>query len=649
VFGAVLLALTLFVFLPVRHHEFLNFDDPDYVTANAVVRGGLTMKGIAWALTSDAAGNWFPLTWISHMTDVSLFGVDPSAHHLVNVAWHSLSVLLLFSLCVRLTGAVTKSAVVAALFAVHPLHIESVAWIAERKDVLSAACWFLTMHAYVSYARSPDWRRYLATLALFAVGLMSKPMLVTLPVVLLLIDYWPLRRMDGAKRSVRGLILEKLPFFALALASSVVTFVVQQRGGAVQSLDLVPANLRLANAAVTYVEYLVKTLWPVHLAVFYPYPETIPATQVVGALIVLGGVSAAAIRFRARVPYLLTGWLWYLVTLVPVIGIVQVGLQSMADRYTYLPLVGVFVLAVWGIDDLVARRRAGAAALAVAAVAAAVIWSVAQLRTWRDDVSLWTQAVEVTSRNAVAHNNLGQAWSTRGDDRRATAEYVEAIAINPNYPLAHTNLGISRGRQGRVDEAITEFQTALRLRPGDADTHLNLALAYEDRHRLQDALIEALEAVRLAPENPAAHRALASVFDGREQAREAIAEYLEALRLQPNDAAAHNNVAAILAEQHRFDEAIAHYAEAVRLDPRFVDARANLAAALTATGRFKEAIVEYEQLLALDPSRPDLEYEVAVLLNQQGRVTEARAHLTSALRLDPQHERARRLLDSLGR
>jgi hypothetical protein len=355
-----LVAITLAVYLPVRQFGFVNFDDPDYVSANAHIAHGLTRAAVLWAFTTGYAANWHPLTWLSHMIDVQVFGVNAGPQHLVNLLLHVLNTLLLFGLLHRMTGARGRSAFVAALFAVHPLHVESVAWIAERKDVLSTLFWMLTMWAYVAYVRRPSWARYLGVAIAFALGLMAKPMLVTLPAVLLLLDVWPLGRTGVTRllRPRRALVLEKLPLFALAAVSSVMTFLVQRRGGAVSTVDQYPWASRVANALVEYVVYLGRMCWPARLSIFYPYSQSLPGWSVAGSLVLLVALSVAVFRAGGRRPYLVVGWLWYVVTLVPVIGLIQIGTQARADRYTYVPLIGIFIMAAWGLPDLLAIARA---------------------------------------------------------------------------------------------------------------------------------------------------------------------------------------------------------------------------------------------------------------------------------------------------
>ncbi|WP_214175835.1 tetratricopeptide repeat protein [Geomobilimonas luticola] len=493
--AGICLALIVMVFalyFQVGNHAFLNYDDNVYVTANPNVAGGITGESIIWAFTSFDASNWHPLTWLSHMVDVELFGMDPRGHHLTSVAIHALSTVLLFLLLLRITGSRWHSSCVAVFFAIHPLHVESVAWVAERKDVLSAFFWFLTLLLYASYTVQQKRVFYLLALASFALGLMAKPMLVTLPVVMLLLDYWPLGRCrtggaDGEGRSFRVLVREKVPFFACALASSILTVFAQRSEGAIKSLGAVPFPLRLENSLVSYGAYLGNIIWPDDLAILYPIPSSYPLWQVIGSLFVLLFVSVATVRARHRFPYLAVGWLWFLVTLVPVIGLLQVGVQSMADRYTYIPSIGLFIMAVWGIPELLAGftyRMAILTLLAGAVIGAktAVTWQ--QLGYWRDNFSLYEQTLKVTDDNYVIHNNLGIAHADAWNLDAAIGEFRKALRINPNYAEAHYNLGIALAMKGELDMAIREFREALRIHPGDAKANYNLGVALEQKRQL---------------------------------------------------------------------------------------------------------------------------------------------------------------------
>jgi tetratricopeptide (TPR) repeat protein len=606
-----LIAATLPVYWQVNNHAFINYDDDKYVTENSHVQRGLGADSIAWAFTSGHAQNWHPLTWLSHMLDCQLFGLNPGPHHLASVFFHIVNAVLLFFVLKRATSALWPSAAVAALFALHPLHVESVAWVSERKDVLSTFFWILTMWAYIKYAEYANIGRYLLVVILFALGLMAKPMLVTLPIVLLALDYWPLRRMqagDGVDsrrcRMAQRLLAEKIPLFVLAAMSCVVTFLVQQSGGAVASLVHYPFGGRIANALVVYIAYLWKMVWPVHLAVFYPYPGSIPWGKTAAACVALVLISAFAIKNARRRPYLIIGWLWYVVTLVPVIGIVQVGGQAMADRYTYVPLIGIFIIICFGVPDVASRWRSsrpalGAVTIAVLAVLTVMSWF--QVRRWKDSVTLFRHALEVTTDNYMAHTNLGAALKDQGKSDEALNHYVKAVSIAPDFAEARFNLGNAMSEQGRFDEAIGHYAEALKSSPDWARLHNNLGIALAERGRLDDAIEHYSRAITLEPDYAEARHNLGLVLKAQGRFEEALGQYLEGLRITPDSAQLHNDLAIALAQQGRFDEAITHYKDVLRIEPDSARVHNNLGVALAALGRLDEAIAHYQKALSIQP------------------------------------------------
>ena len=516
--GLLLIAATLAVFWRTLDNNFINYDDDNYVTANQHVQAGLTGESISWAFTSTVENNWHPLTWISHILDWQRYGQNPMGHHLTNLLFHIATVLLLFVVLYWMTKRVWRSAFVAALFAIHPLHVESVAWVAERKDVLSTFFWLLTMLAYVWYVERPKARRYILVVALFALGLMAKPMLVTLPFALLLLDYWPLKRLlAGRRHSWRGLILEKSPLFALSAASSVVTYFVQK--GAVSSFDVLPLWMRVENAAVSYVTYIIKAIRPDNLAVIYPYPRHgLPIWEVVGAALLLVAISVVVLRCARRLPYLSVGWFWYLGTLVPVIGIVQVGLQAMADRYTYVPLIGIFIIIAWGVPDLLRSRGlsqsgyvAVPAAIIIIGALTAATWK--QVGYWRDSVTLFKHALACTKDNYVAHSNLAAALVRRpGELDKAIAHCHAALRIQPDSAEAHFNLGNALSRQGKPNDAIAQYREALRANPGDPEVHNNLGAALTAQGRTEEAIIHYKKALRIRPDCAETHNNLGNAL-----------------------------------------------------------------------------------------------------------------------------------------
>lgn len=612
-----LAAVTIVAYAPVRHHEAIDLDDPGYVFDNPHVAAGLTSDGIAWAFTTGHAANWHPLTWISHMVDVTLFGLDPGAHHLVSLAFHVINTLLLFGVLAWLTGAVYPSAFVAALFGVHPTHVESVAWIAERKDVLSTCFWLLTMAAYGWYVRRPGVGRYLLVGILLALGLMAKPMLVTLPFVLILLDYWPLRR----GLPFRSLVIEKLPLFAVVIASSIVTFIVQRQGGAMSTLDVMPISLRIGNALVSYVSYLWMTVWPANLAVFYPFPTRIAPAAIAAATLLLVALSVVALRVARTRPYVLAGWLWYLGTLVPVIGVVQVGTQALADRYTYIPLIGIGIAVAWWAADAPARFRQPLAAAAVVVVLALTVTTRAQVAHWQNSLTLWQHTVDVTTGNYRARNSLGAQLGNQGRPADAIVHFSEALRLAPDRGEAfhiHHNLGRALADLGRFDEAIPHYREALRLKPDYPEAHNNLGLALGRTGHPEEALAE----FRLALEDrPGFAPALANL------------------------AGAHNDLGFALFSRGLTTDALREYTEALRLQPDFATALDNRGFALAASGRMADAVSDFRRAIAVDPKLEPAYHHLGLALAAVGQFPEAERHLISAIQLNPKNEAARRALE----
>ncbi|HEY6007578.1 MAG TPA: tetratricopeptide repeat protein [Geobacteraceae bacterium] len=498
--------------------DFVMYDDGKYVTGNAIVKSGLGPAAVRWALTTTLDANWFPLTWLSHLLTVQFFGLRPGAHHLVNVFLHGIDTVLLLVLLHRMTGALWRSVLVAALFALHPLHVESVAWVAERKDVLSALFWLLTMLAWCRYAERPGVGRYVGTLVLFGCGLMAKPMLVTLPFVLLLVDYWPLGRLsrqtlgDGSLPSFPSvsparLVLEKVPFLLLAAASSVVTFIVQRKGGAVNVLDNESLLFNVANGLVSYVRYVGKMFWPRDLAVFYPLPAALPTWQAASAAALLLLLTLLVLWQARRRPYVAVGWFWYLGTLVPVIGFVRVGAHAIADRYTYLPLIGLFIILAWGGAELAGLRSWGPksfAAVAAALVTALAVVSWYQVGTWRNNYTLFEHALAATQGNWLAHNNLATALVADGRFDEALYHVNEALRFKPDYAAAYNNLGVISNKLGDPVRTIAAYNKALSLDPTLAETRFNLGLVYLGKGERDKALEEYRALARFNPEQAGA-------------------------------------------------------------------------------------------------------------------------------------------------
>ena len=478
-------ALTVVVYWPVLHNGFIDFDDDDYVTANMVVRQGLTLKGFIWAFTTFHAGNWHPLTWLSHMLDVELFGLNPVGHHATSMVLHAVNSLLLCALLHRLTGFLGRSMFVAMLFALHPLHVESVAWVAERKDVLSTLFWLLTMGAYVWYTNKPSLKRYLPVAVFFALGLLAKQMLVTLPVLLLLMDYWPLQRLSeqGTNRiGIKLLIVEKIPLLFLSAGASLA---ILRAHASAKALFLVDENsmlLHSGNALLSYVKYIRNMFWPVDLTLFYPFePSAVTVLHVAAAFSLLAVITGLVTVQRERRPYLVFGWFWYLITLLPVIGFIRVGGQALADRYTYIPLIGLFLMVVWGMGEAAGSWRKGFPAMAVAGVAVVAILStltVTQIRYWQNSYDLFSHALAVVKRNWLAHNNMGILYAQQNRIGEAIVHFQESVRLNPKGVQGLRNLGNAYQSVGRNTEAIEAYRQAVWISPNDAESHYRLGYAY---------------------------------------------------------------------------------------------------------------------------------------------------------------------------
>jgi tetratricopeptide (TPR) repeat protein len=684
--------ITLAVYAQVVRYEFIDLDDGEYVFENWHVANGLNLDDVVWAFTTAHSANWHPLTWLSHMVDSQLFGLKAGYHHLDSVLFHVVNTLLLFLLLQRLTGSVWRSAFVAGLFALHPLHVESVAWVAERKDVLSTLFLFLTMWAYADFARTRRLKYYLLALLFFALGLMSKPMLVTLPFVLLLLDYWPLHRFqpgsrasaEKVKRSRQALfnwfmqaalplVREKIPFFVLSAASAIVTFLVQKAGGAVQVADALTFDTRIANAIHSYAAYLVKTVWPAGLIVYYRYIlPGYPSAEILLAALVLIAITVLTLRLSSRFPYLAFGWMWYLGTLVPVIGLVQVGAQALADRYTYIPLIGVFVAVAWGIPGALARwrgmrRNLAAAGALLLLVCAVTSWR--QVRYWRDTVTLFSHALEIDKNSYLAHELMGTGLAQRGNNQEAVAHYTAALQLQPSNTHIMSNLGAvldllgkrdeareillrawkikpddpialrDMGRvcfeQGRFAEAADFYGRALRGMPDNVAFWCSFGNALGKLGRNQEAIDAYSSALRMEPAYPEALFGRGAALAGLGRASESIRDFKEALRINPNYAAAHGNLGDVLLQQGQTDEALQQYNEALRLNPKYAEVHYSLGVLLSGQGKRAEAISHYREAIRLKPHYADACYNLAGALEAQGDIQNAIETYKEAIRLKP--------------
>ena len=710
-----LVLVTAAVFWQVSSFDFVRYDDDKYVAENRHVQAGLTRGGIAWAFLSVYANNWHPLTWLSHMLDCQLFAANPAGHHLTNLFFHIINTLLLFFVLKRMTHFPWRSAFVAALFAIHPLHIESVAWVAERKDVLSTLFFMLTIWAYIRYVERPGIYRYLAILLFFVLGLMSKPMLVTLPFVLLLLDFWPLGRLHlegpvfnrdpndmkaldsrlrgndkkgaavgngNGKGSGMGLIIEKIPLFILSGASICVTLFAQWSG--IAPVVSLPLATRISNALVSYISYMGKMIWPHDLAVFYPYPESIPLWQVGGSIMLLILITAVAVRLRRSCPYVIAGWLWYLGALVPVIGLVQVGYQSMADRYTYLPMIGLFVAIAWAAPDLLARwrfQRIALTTLAACVIAALMTVSLFQIRYWQNSMTLFARALSVTKNNFVIETNMGASLAEQGKFGEAIAHYQEALRIKPDDFEARYNLANALAKQGKLEEAVSNYAGILQTRPAAAVVHNNMGIALSQLGRTGEAVDHFREALRIKPDFQDAGANLEKALMGQTKTKkpvpekvaiqpadpnsaegqlrmglslfqdgradEAIPKFEEALRLNPKLVAAHISLGLIMAQKRNLDKAIDHFRKALKIKPDIAEVHNSLGVALTYKGALDEAVKHFETALKINPRFAKAHNSIAVALAQKGRTDEAISHLRKALQIQPDYEEAKKNLTIL--
>lgn len=629
--------LVLLVFGQTVGHQFINFDDNTYVCDNPRIQGGLNLEGIVWAFTHVHSDNWHPLTTISHMADCQMYGLWAGGHHLTNVVLHAAAAVMLFVALRELTGTFWRCAFVAAVFAVHPLRVESVAWVAERKDVLSGLFFMLTLWAYAIHVRRPANRwGYAMVVVWFVAGLMSKPMLVTIPFVLLLLDYWPLGRLRAAAQLPR-LLVEKLPLMVLSLLSCLVTLYSQM--STIRPLDDFSIPMRMGNALVAYMAYLGKMVYPDRLVVFYPlWKSGWPLWEVLLAGLLLGGLTALAWVLRQRHPVMLVGWCWFLGMLVPVIGLVRVGVQAYADRYTYLPLIGPVMVLAWMATDCTSKWRHRKVVLGgVAAVLLGVLVPAGYRQTshWRDDMTLWTYVLGSSRDNYLAHNNLGMAFLVQQRMEDAEDQFRKSLAANPIFAKAFHNLGCIRMAQQRWEEAVAFFQKAVELEPSMAEAHLNMGNVLSRLGRLDEAAAQYRQALGIRPGYPEAHNNLGNLYMMKGRRDEAEAEYREALRLKPDYSESHNNLGNVLVEWGRKEEGAAHLREVLRLNPSNPEVLINLGWILFELGHADEAEAHFREALRLRPDYPEAHNNLGSALFQQGRAEEAIRHMEKSLELQP--------------
>ena len=628
-----LVILVAIVFAQLRDHQFLNYDDPIYITDNEQVKKGLSAEGVAWAFRS-LDFNWHPMTWLTHMADVEIFGLNAGAHLLVNAAFHAVNTILLLIILTRATGSAWRSGIVAALFAIHPLHVESVAWISERKDVLSTLFMMLTILFYLRFVERRSRAAYAAMTLAFILGLMSKGMLVTLPFVLLLIDYWPLHRFKlGDWRTLGRLFLEKLPLFILILPAIFITWYAQHVVGAMANVRFISLPIRLANAVISYVVYIRRMFWPDDLALGYPYPSRISPSTTIASLILLLVITAVVLYYREH-RHLFTGWFWFTGMLVPVSGIVQIGPQAMADRYTYVPLIGLFIALVWLVGDAVVRRpilRIPATTITLGLIAGLTFAAHTQAGHWKTTEMLFRRTAQMTPRNPIAHETLGFALFRNGDYTGAIEEFRALIELRPGYGRAYEGLGASLLGLGRTAEAIEAYRTAVRLNPQSAEGHRQLGQLEMASGKTEEAKESLAKAAQLGDKEAAGSLAIA-----RGDADAAIAEYKALVDKDPNSPEARNNLAAALARKGRDDEALQHYREALRVAPFHYDANMNIGALLARKGSVSEAVTHF---LAATRARPDAtepHIYLALILAGSGQTADAIAEIERAMQINPQ-------------
>ncbi len=641
-FGICLLlaAATWLVFGQTVHDQFVNFDDPAYIYENPIVQQGVTVAGLHWALTYGEIGHWHPLTWFSHMLDCQLYGLKAGGHHLTNVLLHLITVILLFLLLRKTTGFLWRSAFVAAVFAIHPLRAESVAWVAERKDVLSGVFFLLTLGAYVRSVRHPpSLIRYGAVLGFFTLGLLSKNMLVTTPFVLLLLDYWPLGRLTNATPQVWfHRVAEKIPLLVLSVLSCVATALVPEKMAAG---DQLPFALRMENAVVSQVTYLWQLIHPTGLACLYPNPTShLPLWQTAGSLAMILGITGVAYAFRRTRPWLIVGWLWCLGMMIPVMGIVQISYYSHADRYTYLPQIGLVLALTWLAAEVCAARPGrrlllgGGAAVILTAL---IFRAHAQTAYWRNSEALWRHTLACTTDNLIAQNDLGDALVQQGQLEEAITRFQTALQIKPGYAEAHYNLGNALVQQGKAAEAIVQYQLAVQDKPTYVEARNNLANTLIKQGNLDEAIAQFQQALQLKPDRAESHYNLANALFQKGRMEEAVAQFQKVLQIEPGHAGALNNLGYAFLQMGRGDEAIAEFQQAVQLKPDRAEAHFNLGYALLQIGRVEEAITRFQKVLQLKPGYAEAHYHLADALVRQGKAEEAIAHYQQALKLKPNY------------
>ena len=654
--GLCFVLLILSIYGQVIHHDFIDFDDDIYVKSNRQVREGTTLDNLKWSIgfNNEKQTYWHPLTWLSHMLDVNLFGLYAGGHLMTNVCLHIINTLLLFTILRRWSHNLWPAVMATAIFAVHPLCVETVAWVASRKNLLSSFFWLLTLQLYFNYTRNKRPVDYFGVLLSFCIGLMAKPMLVTLPFVLLLLDYWPLKRLESVKNENEShipyihLIVEKIPFLILALLSVVVSISSLNNHNTFMTQDAVPMELRIGNALVSYIVYIGKLLWPFELSVFYPFPGDIPIWQSISAFSLLAVISLYFTKKRKEKPYLIIGWLWYLGTLVPVIGLVQAGLwPAIADRFTYIPFIGLYIIISWSIFEtgILERHRNRFLIVFTLLVIALTLRAGYQTAYWKNSKTLFKHAIELNDKNIIAHNNIGKSLINDGQPDQAVKHYRAALSVNPKYVSARKNLGTALAMLGEPNKAIYHLYEAIRLDPNRAETHYNLGNVLARLNQNKEAVYHYEKALSINPNYVEVYNNLGNLFADLGRIDEAVKSLSLALKIDPHYATAHNNLGNVLVRMERLPDATRHYRQAIKIRPTYSEAYNNLGVSLKKQGKILEARMAYKRALALTPDYSEAHYNLALALISIGQIEKAVAHLTKAVQIKPDDLRLKQQLD----
>ena len=648
-----IISVTFSLYFQVHQFEFVGFDDNEYVYENPHVTSGINFENIRWALTAFHSNNWHPLTWISHMVDCRIFGLNPGWHHLVNLFFHISNSVLLFIIFRRMSGRLWQSAFVAAVFAVHPLHVESVAWVSERKDVLSTFFGLLTILSYAWYVGKQNFKRYSLVISFFILGLLSKPMLVTLPFVLLLLDYWPLRRFhfqkeaEGSRQNFFNIkhinIIEKIPLFVIAAASSIMTFFAQKAGAVMVSLAFIPIETRVANAITSYVSYIVRLFVPLNLSCIYPHPLVISWEKLLLSVTLLMIISAFAIKNIKKAPYFIVGWLWFLGTLVPVIGLVQVGMQSMADRYMYIPSIGLLLIISWGASEIIQKKKAAkkvSETVAIIGIILMVIISWKQIAYWENSEKLFKRALQVTDNNYIAHHKLGAYFSTQGREENAIKNYLKSIQIDPGFHDSYFNLGLLYYHQGEMEKAVSNLLKAAAIKPDYADTYSILGAAFFQKKDYEKAEENYLKEVKIAPDRIDANFNVGAVYLCLDKIDEAIAFFKKTIDLRPDFVNGYHYLGLSFDKKGQGEKALEYYQIALGIKPDSMKIRFLVAKKMMEQKKFAKAADQYSSILRLNPNNANAMHKKGVALSKLGDIDNAIKYYSKAIKLEPKFAEA---------